>query len=418
MFLIQRHICSNGIRIIHEKMPSMRSVAIGVCIEAGSQDELPGEEGLAHFIEHMLFKGTPTRSARTLAEQFDRLGGDVNAFTSKDMTCFYATVLGNHAETAISILADMIMHSLFAEMDIMKEKSVVLEELSAVEDMPDDDVHEQLLAAMYPNHPIGKSILGRKDTITSFTKEKILNFKNRVYKPEQIVISIAGNFDEHLINRIEDLFGSYQTDVEIESSPPMTAPQFHAGVTIKDKDVEQSHLCIGFPALGLQDDRLYALTILDSIIGSAMSSRLFQEVREERGLAYSVYSYYTAYKEAGTFIIYAGTSPEKINELYLTIDKIIQSILVEGVTDKEVSQAKEHVIGSFLLSLESTESHMSRNGRNEIIFQSEKSIDDEVLKIQAVKNEDILQLATEILGKERAISIIAPKDSTSRIPFN
>jgi predicted Zn-dependent peptidase len=417
MFMISKHICTNGVRIIHEKMPYVRSVAIGVCIEAGSQDELKGEEGLAHFIEHMLFKGTPTRSARTIAEQFDRMGGDVNAFTSKDMTCFYATVLGDHAETAITILEDMIFHSIFDEVEMEKEKSVVLEEIATVEDTPDDDVHEQLWRAMYPEHPIGKPILGSKDTIESFNKEMVRKFINRVYKPERIVISVAGNFDDRLINTIEELFGSFESTGEKQLVSNAETPLFKPGITTKEKDVEQSHLCIGFSALALKDERMYDLVILDSIVGSAMSSRLFQEVREERGLAYSVYSYYTSYEDGGSFIIYGGTSPEKTNELYETIDEIIKLVLKEGVTDKEIEQAKEHVIGSFLLSLESTESRMSRNGRNEIVFGQHRSIDDVVSEIQSVNREDILKIANQILGNERAISIIAPKETIEGIAF-
>ena len=415
--MISKHICTNGVRIIHEKMPNVRSVALGVCIEAGSKDELKGEFGLAHFIEHMLFKGTPTRSARTIAEQFDRMGGDVNAFTSKDITCFYATVLGDHAETAISILEDMLFHSIFDEIEMEKEKSVVLEEIATVEDTPDDDVHEQLWSTMYPSHPIGKPILGSKETIKTFNKDMLMNFISRVYKPERIVISVAGNFDEYLINAIDGLFGSFQSICEKQQDSRVETPLFNPGITTKQKNVEQAHLCIGFPALAIKDERMYDLVILDSIIGSAMSSRLFQEVREERGLAYSIYSYYTSYDDAGSFLIYGGTSPEKTNELYATINGIINSVLTDGVTEKEIEQAKEHVIGSFLLSLESTESRMSRNGRNEIVFGSHRSIDDVVAEIQSVDRENILHIAKEILGRERAISIIAPKETIEGITF-
>lgn len=415
--MISKHKCTNGVRIIHERMPNVRSVALGVCIEAGSKDELESEFGLAHFIEHMLFKGTPTRSARTIAEQFDRMGGDVNAFTSKDITCFYATVLGHNAETAISILEDMIFHSLFDKIEMEKEKSVVLEEIATVEDTPDDDVNEQLWSTMYPSHPIGKPILGSKETITTFNKDMVMNFINRVYKPERIVISVAGNFDEDLINKIEELFGSFQSTDEKQQDTRLETPLFNPGITIKEKNVEQAHLCLGFPALAIKDERMYDLVILDSIIGSAMSSRLFQEVREERGLAYSIYSYYSAYDDAGSFLIYGGTSPEKTNELYTTINGIINSVLTDGVTEKEIKQAKEHVIGSFLLSLESTESRMSRNGRNEIVFESHRSIDDVVAEIQSVERKNILHIAKEILGRERAISIIAPKETIEGITF-
>lgn len=398
-------------------MPHVRSVALGIWIEAGSGDEIEAEAGIAHFIEHMLFKGTATRTARTIAEEFDRIGGDINAFTSKDTTCFYATVLSEHAEKALTILEDMVFHSNFDEVEIEKEKSVVIEELATVEDTPDDDVHERLWATMYPNHPIGKPILGNKETIDSFTKNKIVNFMDRLYKPEGIVISIAGNFDDQLITYIDDLFGSFKSKDESEMKQISEKPGFYANCSLKEKGVEQTHICLGFPGLPEKDEHIYELVILDSILGASMSSRLFQEVREDRGLAYSIYSYFTAYASTGAFIIYGGTAPEKTNELYRTIDTIIEALVNDGVTAREIENAKEQVIGGFLLGLESTEARMFRNGKNELIQIEHKSPEEVVSRIRLVEKANVNKIAVDILKQKRAISIIAPEEAIKSIDF-
>jgi predicted Zn-dependent peptidase len=415
--MIESYTCSNGVRIIHEKMPYVRSVAIGIWIEAGSGDELEQEAGIAHFIEHMLFKGTTSRSARKIAEQFDRIGGDINAFTSKEMTCYYATVLGHHAAQALDVLSDMFFNSTFEAGEIEKEKSVVLDEIAAVEDTPDDDVHEQLWAIMFPDHPIGKPVLGNEETITSFDKKMIHEFMERMYRPEKIVISIAGNYDEDLIKLIEKQFGSHKSKPNERKETLIHIPQFHDGVLKKVKDIEQTHLCIGYSSPSVNDHRIHDLTILDSIIGGTMSSRLFQEVREERGLAYSIYSYYSAYASSGAFIIYGGTAPENTMELYETIDSVINSVLKEGITEHELLNAKEQLKGGFLLGLESSESRMHRNAKNEMLLKKHKTIDDVVSLIDSVNSERVYNLALDIFTKERAVSIISTEDVLDRIDF-
>lgn len=415
--MITNHVCTNGVRIIHERMPHVRSVALGIWIKAGSEDESATEAGIAHFIEHMLFKGTAKRTARTIAEEFDRIGGDLNAFTSKDMTCLYATVLSEHAANAIAILEDMLFHSTFEEVEIEKEKSVVLEEISTVEDMPDDDVHEQLWTTMYPNDPVGKPILGNKESVMTFTKEKMIHFMDRLYRPENMVISIAGNCDDHLISYIDELFGSFESKDSLQLEDVAETPVFYPGVLVKEKRVEQTHLCLGYPGLAISDDRMYDLVILDGIIGAAMSSRLFQEVREERGLAYSIYSYFTAYKDTGSFIIYGGTSPDKTNELYSTIKSITDGLVTDGVTEREMDNVKEQVIGGFLLGLESTESRMFRNGKNELMQEGHRSTDEVVAKIRLVEKANVNKLAETILTKQSAISVIAPKSAVNKINF-
>ncbi|MCZ2258775.1 M16 family metallopeptidase [Sporosarcina sp. G11-34] len=414
--MIQRQICGNGVRIVHEKMPYVRSVAIGIWIEAGSSNEQESESGIAHFIEHMLFKGTKTRSARTIAEEFDRIGGDMNAFTSKETTCFYATVLNNHAQKAFTILGDMFFNSVFDEEEISKERSVVLDEIASVEDTPDDDVEERLWALMYPRHPIGRPVLGKEETIETFTKETIRTFMNRMYRPENIVISIAGNYDDDLIRLIEEVFGSFKSG-EKEKEPILEIPEFHPGVSIKEKDIEQAHVCIGFPGLALQDKRLYDMAVLDSVLGGAMSSRLFQEIREERGLAYSVYSSYSSYKSSGAFVIYGGTAPEKTEELYGTINAIIDSVQKKGLTKNEIYNAKEQLKGGFLLGLESSESRMHRNGSNELTLNKHQTIDEVVSLIDQVNLVETHQLAVEVFNNKPAISVIAPEAVCKHIKF-
>lgn len=409
--MINKYVCSNGVRIVHERMPHMRSVALGIWVDAGSGDELGEEEGIAHFIEHMLFKGTNDRTARMIAEEFDRLGGDLNAFTSKELTCFYTTVLNEHAEKALTIMEDMIFHSKFDEEEIEKEKSVVLEEIATVEDTPDDDVHEQLWATMYPQDPIGKPILGNEHTLASFTKHSIQQFMDRLYRPERMVISVAGNYDDNLIRLIEDLFGSFTSKTEPIKASIFEKPIFYPNVSKKIKDIEQAHLCLGFPGLKASDKRMYDLVILDSIIGGAMSSRLFQEVREERGLAYSIYSYYTSYEDTGAFIIYGGTSPEKTIELNETIQMVIHSLGKNGVSEREIENVKEQVKGGFLLGLESTESRMYRNGNNELLFERHRTADEVVAQINNVERKNVQDMASLIFNNEHAISIIASDET-------
>ena len=416
--MINKYICSNGVRIVHERMPHMRSVALGIWVDAGSGDELSEEAGIAHFIEHMLFKGTTSRTARMIAEEFDRIGGDLNAFTSKELTCFYTTVLSEHAETAMVIMEDMIFHSKFDEVEIEKEKSVVLEEIATVEDTPDDDVHEQLWATMYPHDPIGKPILGNAEAIASFTKQSLQHFMDRLYRPERIVISVAGNYDDQLIEYIEKLFGSFTSSMLPIEKALLKIPTFHPGISSKIKDIEQAHFCLGFPGLHANDERMYDLVILDSIIGGAMSSRLFQEVREERGLAYSIYSYYTSYANTGAFIIYGGTSPEKLTELSETIKSVIYSIGKDGVSAREIENAKQQVKGGFLLGLESTEARMYRNGNNELLFERHRSVDEVVSQIEAVEQQDVQVMAGVIFNQEHAQSVITSNKTVDSISID
>lgn len=400
--------CHNGLRIVSEQMPHVRSLSVGIWVNAGSRYELPEENGITHFIEHMLFKGTKTRSAKQIAEEFDRIGGEINAFTSKEHTCYYAKVLDHHAELAVTILADMFFNSAFNAEDIEKERQVVLEEIYMSEDAPDDDVHEKLWAVMYPNDALGRPILGTPDTLAHFNESMLRHYMAKHYSPKNVVISVAGNITEGLLETIDSLFGHYEAAPEAVE-PVLTYPVFTAGEVVKIRDTEQAHLAISFPAINVKDPDMYSFIALNNIVGGNMSSRLFQEVREERGLAYSIYSYQSCYSDVGAFTIYGSASKQQLEQMQYTIDATLLDIVAGGVTEVELENAKEQLKGSFVLGLEGTEEHMNRNGINELVHQRHRSVDEVLAMIDAISMESINDLITDILLKEPAIAIIGPE---------
>lgn len=406
--MLQKRRCLNGVTIVHEKMPHVRSVVIGICVKVGSANETASQWGLSHFIEHMLFKGTPTRSAKQIAEQFDRIGGDVNAYTSKEVTCYSAIVLDRYAHQAIDILADMFFNSTFDPKEMEKEKAVILDEIASVEDTPDDDVDERLWGVMYPNDAIGRSIGGSKETIQSFNIEMIEQYMATYYTPENTVISVAGNYDEALIHTIEQHFSAFKTKKNTIDNRVIQPPRFSSGQTMKEKAIEQAHVCLGYPGLPLKDARLHDLILLDSIIGGTMSSRLFQQIREELGIAYSVFSYYSSFTFTGAFVIYGGTAPEQVDTMVSCMDEIILDVAQNGVTEEELHNAKEQLKGSFLIGLDSAEARMHRNANNELILGEHRSIDEVVALIEQVQVTHVNRLAREIFIQNRATSVISP----------
>lgn len=406
--MLQKRTSKNGVRIVSEHIPHVRSVAVGVWVHVGSKHETPQENGLTHFIEHMLFKGTATRSARQIAEEFDRIGGYVNAFTSKENTCYYAKVLDHHAKQAISVLADMFFHSQFDEQELDKERQVVLEEILMVEDTPDDDVHEQLWNVMYPNQPIGASILGTKETLETFNKDTIHQFMDHHYRPEHIVISVAGNIPDRYIDYIDSLFGQFTSSSAKVDRIPAHSPIFHSGESRKTRETEQGHICLGYPGLSVKDRHIYDLVVMNNILGGNMSSRLFQEVREEKALAYSIYSYHSSYEDSGSIAIYGGTSSNQLQKLQETIQETVQKVVDEGVTDTEVNNAKEQLKGNLMLGLESTNARMNRNGKNELIFNEHKTYDEVLQEIDEVHIHHVQKLITDIFSHQPAVSIITP----------
>jgi predicted Zn-dependent peptidase len=403
--LIKKFTCDNGVRIVLENIPTVRSVAIGVWIGTGSRNESPENNGVSHFLEHMFFKGTKTRSAREIAESFDSIGGQVNAFTSKEYTCYYAKVLDEHSNYALEVLADMFFNSSFDEDELKKEKNVVFEEIKMYEDTPDDIVHDLLSRAAYKEHALGYPILGTEETLTAFTSETLRTYMNETYIPENVVISIAGNIDEDFIKVVERHFGSYQAGKGlIETS----APTFFHEKLARKKDTEQAHLCLGYNGLQVGHEKIYSLIVLNNVLGGSMSSRLFQEVREQRGLAYSVYSYHSSFKDNGMLTIYGGTGSQQLNLLYDTIQQTLSTLMDKGITTKELVNSKEQIKGNLMLSLESTNSRMSRNGKNELLLKRHRSLDEILEFVNEVTEDSVNQLATTIFSAEPSVSLVSP----------
>lgn len=404
--MIKKYTCQNGVRIILEEIPTVRSVAIGIWIKTGSRFETLELNGISHFLEHMFFKGTEKRSAQDIAEAFDSIGGQVNAFTSKEYTCYYAKVLDNHASYALEVLADMFFHSKFDQEELEKEKKVVYEEIKMYEDTPDDIVHDLLNKAIFENHPLGYPILGTEETLASFTRDTLQEYMRKTYTPENVVISIAGNVKDTFISEVEKYFGSYETD---RHSQQVDGPVFHKNRIVKKKETEQAHLCLGFEGIPIGDRLIYPLIVANNILGGSMSSRLFQDVREKRGLAYSIFSYHTSYEDAGTVTIYGGTGANQLEDLFETIWETIDSLKKNGITERELKNSKEQLKGNLMLSLESTNSRMSRNGKNELILKEHKSLDEMVQLIDSVTMDDVHEVIHKILDRDYSLSLISPE---------
>ncbi|MDQ0227557.1 M16 family metallopeptidase [Metabacillus niabensis] len=403
--MIKKYTCQNGVRIVLENIPTVRSVAIGVWIGTGSRNENKQNNGVSHFLEHMFFKGTKTRSAREIAESFDSIGGQVNAFTSKEYTCYYAKVLDDHAGFALDVLADMFFNSTFDEEELKKEKNVVYEEIKMYEDTPDDIVHDLLSRATYGDHPLGYPILGTEETLATFNGDTLREYMNNYYTPDNVVISIAGNVSEEFIKQVEKHFGSYETGAKKRE---FEKPSFMVEKIARKKETEQAHLCIGFNGLEAGHDDIYSLIVLNNILGGSMSSRLFQDVREQKGLAYSVFSYHSSYQDNGILTIYGGTGKKQLNLLFETIQETLSTLKNDGITAKELANSKEQMKGSLMLSLESTNSRMSRNGKNELMLGRHRSLDSIIELVNEVTEDSVNSLANQVFTDQYAVSLISP----------
>jgi predicted Zn-dependent peptidase len=403
--LIKKYTCQNGVRVVLENIPTVRSVAIGVWIGTGSRNEHPGNNGVSHFLEHMFFKGTKTRTAREIAESFDSIGGQVNAFTSKEYTCYYAKVLDTHSKFALDVLADMFFNSTFDGEELNKEKNVVLEEIKMYEDTPDDIVHDLLGKAIYESHPLGYPILGTEETLETFKGDTLREYMHETYTPENVVISIAGNISDSFIQEVEKLFGSYEAGKQERNEDK---PVFHSNRVSRKKETEQAHLCLGYEGLPVGHKDMYSLILLNNILGGSMSSRLFQDVREQRGLAYSVFSYHSSFQDTGMVTLYGGTGAKQLDVLFETIQETLATLKRDGITEKELKNSKEQMKGSLMLSLESTNSRMSRNGKNELLLGRHRSLDEIVEQIDAVTETGVNEMANSVFSEQFSVSLISP----------
>ncbi|WP_059105213.1 M16 family metallopeptidase [Shouchella shacheensis] len=410
--MINRLTLENGVRIMAEANTDVRSVSIGIWVKTGSRNEEKKENGISHLIEHMLFKGTKTRSAQEIAEAFDRIGGQVNAFTAKEYTCYYAKVLDEHAEFALDVLQDMFFHSEFEELELYREKNVVFEEIKMVEDTPDDIVHDLLSEASYGSSSLAYPILGDPHALESFTEKDLRDYMARFYTGDRVVVSVAGHFNEALLEALKETFAQVPPRSQQFDVPCST---FQPTVKYRQKESEQAHLCLGYPGLEIASDDMFALILLNNSLGGSMSSRLFQTIREERGLCYSVFSYHSAYEHAGMLTLYAGTQLSQLEELMTAIEAVTSSFAKQGMTQKELENGKEQLKGNLMLGLESTNSRMSRNGKNEMLLQEHRTLDELVKDINNVSIEQVNDLARRLLEEKPAVSLIS---SSETIPTN
>ncbi|EPZ46216.1 M16 family metallopeptidase [Alicyclobacillus acidoterrestris] len=398
----------NGLRIVGEEIPTLRSVSIGVWVKTGSRYETQRENGVSHFLEHMFFKGTDRYSAKELAQVFDELGGQVNAFTSKEYTCFYSRVLDEHFTIALDTLANMLLASTFEEEELEKEKRVVIEEIRMYEDTPDELVMDLLAAGTYGEHPLGYTILGTEENLLSFTQKDLRNYIREQYQPKNIVVAIAGHVDEETaVREVERLFGSMQPGVSSEERPVVTPP-FHRSLVTRQKEIEQVHLCMSTPGLPAGSREMYPLILLNNLLGGTQSSRLFQEIREDAGMAYSVFSFHTAYQDAGMFGIYAGTSPQHVKAVVESIRRICQTFAEAPLSAEELEKTKQQVKGAMMLGLESSGSRMSRIAKNELLLNREVPVEETLAGIDAVTVEQVKEMADRLFRDGFALSAVGP----------
>ena len=402
-----RQVLPNGMVVLTERMPAVKSASIGVWVKVGSRDESPEVAGVSHFIEHMLFKGTERRSAQEIAKAIDAVGGTLDAFTSRESTCFYAKVLGEHLPLAIDILADTFLHSRLAPEDIDRERQVVLQEIKMVEDTPDDLVHDLFAEAIWGDHPVARPILGQKEIVLRLSQSDIRRHMDRFYRPDCTVIAAAGDIEhDRLVDLVSRAFDGFDGQ-SIHLDPP--APVSMAAVRVEERDTAQLHLCLGMDGLPHAHEDRYAISLLNAMLGGSMSSRLFQEVRENRGLAYSIYSYQASYRDCGLLVVYAGTSPESSSQVVDLIRAECARLRDEPVDPIDLQQAKDQLKGNLLLGLEGTSSRMTRLAKMEIYFQRNHELDEIIAGIEGVSADQFQALAERILRDEAfAITSIGP----------
>jgi predicted Zn-dependent peptidase len=409
--MYRKDTLSNGVRVVSETLPKSRSVSIGVWVKVGSRHEPPAIGGISHFIEHMFFKGTGKRSAKDIAIEMDSIGGEMNAFTSQETTTYYAKVVDEHLPVVIEILADILIGAKFDPVEMEKERKVILEEIKGVEDTPDDYIHELFTNTVWPDNSLGRPILGTRETIKELKHNDIVSYIDSYYHPKEIVISVAGNFEHARLIELLDLhFGKLaRTGIAKKEA----TPSFTRAVTVKKKQLEQVQLCIGCKGLNYTHEDRFVISALNTVLGNSMSSRLFQEVREQNALAYSIYSYVTSYRDTGLLTVYAGTDPSNALEVVRLVVKEMKNIKEEGITPAEELRVKNQIKGSLILSLESSNSHMSRLARQEIYFGKYLSMDDIIKGVDKVTAEQAQRLAQQLFTSENtSLTILGPLNKT------
>jgi predicted Zn-dependent peptidase len=405
--MVTREVLDNGLRLITESMPHVRSVTIGVWLTRGSRHESDERSGIAHFVEHMLFKGTASRSAEDIAQAIDSIGGQLDAFTAKEYASYYIKVLDEHLPLAVDLLSDIVLNPAFPDEEIAREKNVILEEIKMVEDTPDDLVHELFTQHFWEGHPLGRPILGSNESVESFTRATLDDYFRGVYTAPNLIVSAAGNVrHEDVRDRIAAAFASVRRESATSADvPPRVVPQ----VVVRTKELEQSHVCLGTNSYPQNHDDRYVSYIMNTVLGGSMSSRLFQNVRERRGLAYAVFSGLSAYRDAGNITIYAGCSNKAVSELVDVCVDELRAMKSAPVGDAELRRAKDHLKGSLMLSLENTASRMSHLARQEIYFDRHFGLDETLAGVERVTSDDVQRVARDLFSNgSLAATVLGP----------
>lgn len=403
----------NGIRVVTERIPYVRSVSIGVWLTVGSINESKQINGLSHFIEHMLFKGTKKRKAFEIAESLESVGGQLNAFTGKEITCYYAHILDEHLPIAVEVLADILTNSLFNKAEMEKEKQVILEELNALEETPEDLIHDLFMNDLFPNHPLGLSIIGTRENILGFTQEDIFQFLSDHYTTERMVIAAAGNVKHNdLLKLVETQFASFNNSGPTHQIAPSSLTH---GKNVIENGAIQAHICLGTQSYSYRDRKKFSLLVLNTLLGAGMSSRLFQNLREKHGLAYSIYSFIDFMHDTGLFGVYIGTDKLKIDDSIELINQELRNLTNQRVPELELQRTKSQLKGNLMLGLESTSSRMNRLAKMEIYLNSYFTLDDTLREIDTVSQENLLDVAKELFHDDRIFTtVLRPKVKSSQ----
>ncbi|MFG2895286.1 M16 family metallopeptidase [Streptomyces sp. NPDC048248] len=411
---VRRTTLPGGLRIVTETLPSVRSVTFGIWANVGSRDETPSLNGATHYLEHLLFKGTERRSALDISAAIDAVGGEMNAFTAKEYTCYYARVLDADLPLAIDVVCDMLTGSLIEAEDVDAERGVILEEIAMTEDDPGDCVHDLFAHTMLGDTPLGRPVLGTVDTVNALTPERIRRFYKKHYDPTHLVVTAAGNVDHakvvRLVRRAFERAGALDRADAAPMAPRSGSRALRTGgrVDLLNRKTEQAHVILGMPGMARTDDRRWAMGVLNTALGGGMSSRLFQEVREKRGLAYSVYSYTSGFADCGLFGVYAGCRPNQVHDVLKICRDELDKVAADGLTDDEIRRAIGQLRGSTVLGLEDTGALMHRIGKSELCWGEQMSVDEMLARIAAVTPDEVREVARDVLGSRPSLSVIGP----------
>ena len=419
---VRRTVLPGGLRVITEALPHVRSAAFGIWAGVGSRDEGPAHAGATHYLEHLLFKGTRQRTALEISAAIDAVGGELNAFTGKEYTCYYARVLDADLPLAIDVLSDMVTSSLITPKDVDAERGVILEEIAMNDDDPSDTVHEAFVGQLFGDTPLGRPILGTVDSINAITQAQIAEHYQARYTPDNLVVAAAGNLDhDEVAAHVQRAFGPALADGRAPAAPRLAGPGTGVpdaaadgtGIRLVSRPLEQANLVLGCAALRRTDDRRFALGVLNAALGGGMSSRLFQEVREKRGLAYSVYSFTTQHADSGMWGIYAGCLPSKADEVLSICRDEVAKVVAHGLTDAELDRGKGQLRGSMVLGLEDPSSRMSRLGKSELVYPRLEPVDEILAAVESVSHDDVRAVAGEILAQPQVLAVVGPYDDSA-----